>query len=447
MKTNFNFSQPQVTDRRGSTLVIVIALLGLLAFMGMVFFTFAAQERQAAENFSDAAKFAVDEPPNVFDHMLRQVIVGTSDTPQDRASILYSTTRRHALVSNLVGSDVQPHSGEGVRLGDIGGYAVVDQNQDGVADISVDPNLDWLEFVDSGVARSHMSYRARGLEGQVGGAAVPQPPAPDVDYTYPDINNLFLAFRGKAIRDNGPSATPRFEEVTVLIPSFFRPQYMKSSLANGPAGSSIVTDADWIQSFDGVNRNTARFPARSFRPHPLHIAGRLDDGTVVPRYVLAGEATALGLQGGFPFVPADNTNNSGNRPERGELGIWTGSHPDNYELDVDNDGDGTKEGIWMDLNFPIQETSDGVQYAILHSLTIYDLDSLIDLNVHGNLAGLNRLGDLTNAAGGLVLDGQLDNQFVSRSNLGLGPNEVNPLWALQRPLVTGHSSIPQFNAH
>ena len=447
MKTNFNFSQPQATDRRGSTLVIVIALLGLLAFMGMVFFTFAAQERQAAENFSDAAKFAVDEPPNVFDHMLRQVIVGTSDTPQDRASILYSTTRRHALVSNLVGSDVQPHSGEGVRLGDIGGYAVVDQNQDGVADISVDPNLDWLEFVDSGVARSHMSYRARGLEGQVGGAAVPQPPAPDVDYTYPDINNLFLAFRGKAIRDNGPSATPRFEEVNVLIPSFFRPQYMKSSLANGPAGSSIVTDADWIESFDGANRNTARFPARSFRPHPLHIAGRLDDGTVVPRYVLAGEATALGLQGGFPFVPADNTNNSGNRPERGELGIWTGSHPDNYELDVDNDGDGTKEGIWMDLNFPIQETSDGVQYAILHSLTIYDLDSLIDLNVHGNLAGLNRLGDLTNAAGGLVLDGQLDNQFVSRSNLGLGPNEVNPLWALQRPLVTGHSSIPQFNAH
>jgi len=447
MKTNIDFSRLQVPDRRGSTLVIVIALLGLLAFMGMVFFTFAAQERQAAENFSDAAKFAVDEPPNVFDHMLRQVIVGTSDTPQDRASILYSTTRRHALVTNLVGSDVQPHSGEGVRLSEVGGYAVVDQNQDGVADISADPNLDWLEFVDSGVARPHMAYRPRGLEGRVGGAAVPQPPAPDVDYTYPDINNLFLAFRGKAIRDNGPSANPRFEEVNVLIPSFFRPQYMKSSLANGPLGSSIVTDADWIQSFDGVNRNTARFPARSFRPHPMHIAGRLDDGTVVPRYVLAGEAAALGLQGGFPFVPAENTNNSGNLSERGELGIWTGSHPDNYELDVDNDGDGKLEGIWLDLNFPIQETSDGVQYAILHSVTIYDLDSLIDLNVHGNLAGLNRLGDLTNAAGGLVLDGQLDNQFVSRSNLGLGPNEVNPLWALQRPLITGHSSIPQFNAH
>jgi len=447
MKTNSDFHRLPASDRQGSTLVIVIALLGLLAFMGMVFFTFAAQERQAAENFSDAAKFAVDEPPNVFDHLLRQVIVGTSDTPQDRGSILYSTTRRHAMVPNLVGSDVQPHSGEGVRLAEIGGYAVVDQNQDGVADITQNANTDWLEFVDSGIARSHMAYRPRGLEGQIGGLAVPQPPAPDVDYTYPDINNLFLAYRGKAIRDNGPSATPRFEEVNVLIPSFFRPQYLKSSMTNGPAGSSILTDADWIQSFDGVNRNSAKFPARSFRPHPLHIAGRLEDGTVVPRYVLDSEAAGLSLQGGFPFLPAEETNNSGNRPERGELGIWTGSHPDNYELDVDNDGDGRRDGIWLDLNFPIQETAGGVQYAILHSVTVYDLDSLIDLNVHGNLAGLNRMGDLTQTGSGLVFDGQLDNQFISRSNLGLGPNEVNPLWALRRPLITGHSSIPQFNGH
>ena len=47
MKTNSDFHRLPASDRQGSTLVIVIALLGLLAFMGMVFFTFAAQERQA----------------------------------------------------------------------------------------------------------------------------------------------------------------------------------------------------------------------------------------------------------------------------------------------------------------------------------------------------------------------------------------------------------------
>ncbi|MGV2336485.1 MAG UNVERIFIED_CONTAM: hypothetical protein LVR18_21060 [Planctomycetaceae bacterium] len=86
MKLDHRFNPPSHTaapHRRGSTLVIVVALLGLLAFMGMVFYSFAAQERAASENFSDAAKFAVDEPSNVFDHMLRQIIVGPTNTPAE----------------------------------------------------------------------------------------------------------------------------------------------------------------------------------------------------------------------------------------------------------------------------------------------------------------------------------------------------------------------------
>ncbi|MEI7699569.1 MAG: hypothetical protein WCK86_07230 [Planctomycetia bacterium] len=429
-------------NRGGSTLVIVIALLGLLAFMGMLFYSFAAQERAASENFSEAAKFAVDEPPNVFDHMLRQVIVGPNDRPSDRTSILRSSTRRHSMVTNLVGSDIHPHTGEGVLLAEDGnGVPYVDQDGDQTADA-----VDWLEFVDSPIARPFVGYRERGLDGQTA------PPAPDVDYTYPDINNLFLAYRGTAIRDNGPSpppGTPRYEQVKVLIPSFHRPQYLKSVLGNGPNGNSVPTDNNWVSAFDGVNRNTAVYAGRSFRPHPQHIAGRLPDGTLVYRYVTNTEASALGLTGGFPFLPAEETNSGNGTAVRGEMGVWTGSHPDVYELDVDNDenGEGTKEGIWLDLNYPIQETSDGTKYAILHSVTIYDLDSLIDLNVHGNLAGLNRLGDLTQAGAGLVRDGQLSNQFVSRSNLGLGPNEINPLWAMRRPLIAGHSSGSQFVGH
>ena len=440
-------------QRRGSTLVIVLALLGLLSFMGMLFYSFAAQERAASENFSEAAKFAVDEPPNVFDHMLRQVIVGPNDRPADRTSILRSSTRRHSMVTNLVGSDVHPHTGEGIQLAEAAnGVPFVDQDGDlqpEFDDWNGNGQLDsafgegrWLEFVDSPVARPHVGYRERGLDGQTA------PPAPDVDYTYPDINNLFLAFRGTAIRDNGPAATPRYEEVKVLIPSFHRPQYLKSGPANGPGGNFVPTDANWVSAFDGANRNTAVYASRSFRPHPQHIAGRLPDGTIVYRYLTNAEATTLGLTGGFPFIPEDTANGNGTAV-KGEMGVWTGSHPDVYELDVDNDedGNGTREGIWLDLNYPIQETEDGTKYAILHSVTIYDLDSLINLNVHGNLAGLNRLGDLTLAGAGLVRDGQLSNQFISRSNLGLGPNEINPLWAMGRPLISGHTSSSQFSGH
>ena len=135
-------------QRRGSTLVIVIALLGLLAFVGMLLYSFAAQERAASENFSEAAKYAVDEPPNVFDHMLRQVIVGPGNQPSERTSILRSPEKRHSLVTNMVGNDIYPYTGEGVNVGNIGGLPAIDQNGDGIADAN-----DWLDFVDSPVAR------------------------------------------------------------------------------------------------------------------------------------------------------------------------------------------------------------------------------------------------------------------------------------------------------
>lgn len=445
-------------SRRGSTLVIVVALLGLLAFMGMVFYSFAAQERAAAENFSDAAKFAVDEPSNVFDHMLRQVIVGPSDSPAERASILRSSTRRHSLVTNLVGYDIHPNTGDPieVRVNANGIPFVpqprlaVDRNGDGVGDIidrdndgNPDP-ADWLDFVDSPSARFHAGYRERGLEGNQ--PPFVAPPAPDVDYTYPDINNLFLAYRGTAIRDNRDSSgnTPpgksTFEEVPVIIPSFFRPQYMKSALNNGPNGSSVPTDANWIGAWDGLDANRGNVPyaARSFRPHPRHIAGRLENGTIVYRYVADDEAGSLGLNGGFPFHPKQDANNvNNNAAQLGELGLWTGSHPAVYELDVDNDGDGINEGIWLDLAYPIQETSDGKEYAVLHSVTIYDLDSLLDLNVHGNLSGLGRLANLSAGVPIGVRNGEMHDQFISRSNLGLGPSEVNPLWALRRTAAFG----------
>ena len=38
----------RIDTRRGSTLIIVVALLGMLAFLGFVFYTFAKQEKQNA---------------------------------------------------------------------------------------------------------------------------------------------------------------------------------------------------------------------------------------------------------------------------------------------------------------------------------------------------------------------------------------------------------------
>jgi len=445
MNKNFQSPTKSTSDRQGSTLVIVIALLGLLAFTGVVFFTFASQERAAAEYFSEAAKGEVDAPDNVWDHPLRQIISGTSNSPSDRASILRSTTRRHSMTTNLVGADLSPHSGEGVHLimeddpssRETSAVPRVDMDRDGTAndeDEAGEPNNQpLLNFVDS--PSVWMGNEAR----------TSKIPAPDVDYTSPDINNMFLAYKGWAVRDNDPGNVggimPRYERVPIIIPSFFRPQYMKTSGSNGFGGYSTPTDINWAQSYDGFNPNTAGFAQRSFRPNPQHIAGFMPDGTTpVYRYLTAAEATSFGVtSGAFPFVPEDNKAGQpgGLNGIRGELGVWTGSAPEAYELDADPDGDGIREGIWIDTHYPVQEHVEvgGTTrlYVVMHSFTIYDLDGLIDLNVHGNLAGLDRSGNLQTIAG----SGVLNSFSVSRSNQGLGPNEINPIWALRKSLAAG----------
>ena len=324
------------TERRGSTLIIVIALLGMLSFLGIVFFTFASQERSAAGYFSEAAKTTTSEPDDIFNWMLQQIISGPPN--QLKGSVLYSQSRRHSLVTNMVGSDIHPYTGAGVNIineddpatASTALVARVDQNYNGTANdedaSSGNPNTQLLlDFVDSPAVRNGTENRTV--------------PSPDVDYTYPDINNLFLAYKGWAIRDNGSLATPRYQQVPVIIPSFFRPQYMKTSNGNGRSAvgnPNVPTDANWADAFDGVDRTTGRFAFRSFRPHPDHLAGFTSNGSQVYRFLLDTEATSLGLAGGFPFVPADAATALGNDPNsRGELGIWTGSQPTVYELDVD----------------------------------------------------------------------------------------------------------------
>ena len=95
------------SDRRGSTLLIVLALLGLLAFTGMVFYTFSAQERAAADYFSEAAKANVFVSDDPFPWALQQILTGP--TNNQKGSILWDPQGRHSILRNKVGYDAVPH--------------------------------------------------------------------------------------------------------------------------------------------------------------------------------------------------------------------------------------------------------------------------------------------------------------------------------------------------
>ena len=197
---------------------------------------------------------------------------------------------------------------------------------------------------------------------------------------------------------------------------------------------------DWC-----VNPNTA---GRVMRAHPSHLfvpAGGLN-GTSIRRYLTDAEATALigGSARGFPFHPMDpqyNTNPSGSGAvyTAGRMGPYsrigaTVGGDDPIEFDYDNDGDGYREAILMDLDFPAQQDASGNLFVPMYMITIHDLDGLINLNAHGNLAKLlYGPNDVPLATIPLASDpttpfgfssGQFT--FISQSNLGVSPSEINP---------------------
>ena len=57
--------------------------------------------------------------------------------------------------------------------------------------------------------------------------------------------------------------------------------------------------------------------------------------------------------------------------------------PINGPWDVDNDGDGIPDSVWIDLGMPVRSTPDGRQYKPMYAIYCVDLDGRLNLNAHG----------------------------------------------------------------
>lgn len=399
--------------RRGSTLLIVLALLGMLLLLGMLYFTFASQEQANATYFAEAAKH-IDDPGDdidaIFDAALKELIQG-ADQSQKNSVISY----RHSLIGTFLGKDLQPFSGTGVYVVQTGA-GLVALNADGTAYSPPAPaaGYDLLEPNDSAAARYNPGSQ---LFFERDFALLP---ASDVDYTYPDINNMFLAYKSY-VWDPSVAGARRL----VLKPTFHRPELLRDNSQNPVP--------NWATN--------AAARARLMRPHPDHYyVWRQNNSAPAERRFLndydpadAGIISGLSCLRGFPFhnVPPAVGAGSGPvpvTPSPRTQGVWSLTGPGGanipYQYDSDNDGDGINEGIWLDLDLPVQvRPSDGKTYVPMISFTVYDLDSLLNLNIHSNLSGDSVTKGSPTTDFGTTLD-------ISRSCMGLGPNEVNLLHAL-----------------
>lgn len=136
----------------------------------------------------------------------------------------------------------------------------------------------------------------------------------------------------------------------------------------------------------------------------------------------------------YVFRPLGNEDNSPqNHPN------FDGSNPNFTYLDgpwdIDNDGDGQPDSIWIDPGLPVRRTADGRLFRPLVAMLVVDLDGKVNVNAAGNIT--HSLTDLNSQAGELA--GAASAITLPRG-VGYGPADIDLSAVGAGSVLTGDAS-------
>lgn len=411
--------QRRGTDRSGSVIVVVMALLGSLMIMGFFLFSLAQQERENAEYFKQASKDLQPiqlDPNDIFDSYLRQLILGAA--PYEYQSAFWGG--RISLLPTMFGPDINPYSGEGVN-------AVWYNNTTNPALSGPYPDMNYNGVPDpiaptqgDGIPNNYLLdvNQSPGAQGQrhdlYGTNTGHQTPHPDVDYTAADHNFPMLTYVSQVPLVNSSGIVQNV--IPVVLPAAHRPQLLE--------GTGVPPGA-WY--FDP---STA---TRVLRPHQEHFAvnsnGVVMNGASAPlvyRFVSGAHPDTSGA-GVAPFPLAVTSE-----------GVWANAPGVAPQYDADPTGRGWNDAVYMDIGFPMQtDPVTGQNYVPLVAATILDGESMVNVNTGGNDFRLT--AGSQGRAGAFALGGTAPFAYlrpggfiysISGSNHGVTRSEVNPSWVL-----------------
>lgn len=399
------------TRRGGAVIVVVLALMAMLAFLGLFFYDFVQIEQHTAENFArTTGELEGIDPESLFNLGAGQVIGNPDDDANGRGSVMGGG--KLSILAHILGTmkkpgtvyvphDYEIRNGRGIKVIQTTPPQFIYTGNDAT------PN----PAVGAGTPTASAALVLNRSAAANGGTVLADTAnsfEPDVGYTYPDLNALFLSaeyLQQESDLDNDGVVDPGedlngdgdFNDlVRIVKPSFMDPAIFNALQNNTAQWYNNSATAQWI-----------------LRPHLSHVI----PGTSTPRF----------LDGSFPKI------NSGS-PTALKLGPWTTNGDDYSGLDVDADNDGIPDAIYLDLGLPPVTLDDGARTLIpLTFWKIADLNGLIDLNSAGNIAEFllkNRTGtiDLANDVYNYQVSGVA--RPIHFSHYGATPSEVNPMWAL-----------------
>ena len=203
----------------------------------------------------------------------------------------------------------------------------------------------------------------------------------DESYDAADYQNLFLALVPENPEENADTYPNE-----MVIPSFHRPALVNYWHAQIPTSMANFKGPDQIF---GTPDDIRIRPSVFLRPDPQDQRYTDENGNGVwdPRE---------------PFVDLDQDGEWTPDPpepfvDLNQNGVWDKGDPDftgkafgpiHGPWDVDNDGDGVPDSVWLDLGSPVVSDSEGRQFKPLFAILCTDLDGRLNLNAHGSVEHL-----------------------------------------------------------
>ncbi|MEX0978198.1 MAG: hypothetical protein WDZ48_05075, partial [Pirellulales bacterium] len=177
----------------------------------------------------------------------------------------------------------------------------------------------------------------------------------DEDYDAPDAQNMLLAHL--PLNPSAPGA--------IIIPSLHRPDTISyivaSSTTNYLDAGEEYTDANYNGQYDSGEPYNDTNPANGMYDAPILVQELVDR-----------QMSLRPVRSAVNHPDFTGSNPSFNR----KTGPW----------DVDNEGDGVKESIWVDIGLPVQTAPDGRTFKPLAAILVLDQDSRLNVNAHGSIA-------------------------------------------------------------
>jgi hypothetical protein len=453
-------------ERRGIVLVLILGMLALLAIIGVTFATFSGQTRVGARSFAQS----MQRPPqsDLMDFALSQLIGDTGDI---RSAIRGHSMARDMYGNDAANNGylASRPGGAGGGVYNYNFFYAVNYHQVGtsnVYDILTNIRLDDPAFYGYNFTRWVLRITYTGAAPHIDLGVYGKP----VDQTFEVVfdNNDPQNHLGSALAD-GVHRVLRVNPADGATVLHNPTLAARLGLASGTPWTSIpappqnlavlpfVLDGRYLRAFNGpgmgvfaLNANF-RYNGRALGQSTIYntpgdpnltgmdedydacdlenwfLAIQSADGqVVVPSFHRPGilrydanSGTSDWSRLGLLNAPAQYSQTRILRPRGADNDPqFAANFPDpvpnattqQITYDVDNDGDGTTDSVWLDLGYPARTDERGQLYKPLFAFLVLGLNGRIPLNTAGNIAGANH---------------------SSASHLGNSPSELDPTYALQ----------------